>query len=162
MHTLVSWMNCCPVHIRQAGRMMPAVCIFEVLRRHYPECTVTQTPKSTGLLKYAWAGQATALLDSDSEFYAARKYKIIGNTKSHTGYFKDKVDYIRYQYQWRGHIFQVYAAEYMEGSHRIQLHYIVYPRKIGRHHPWTVANSGSTDHGSDKTPSQGRRRDLGL
>ena len=116
------------VHFSKAG-IMPSVGILDTLRSRYPNHTVTQTPKSTGLLKFAKAGQAYAKLDTNTDFYASRKYKIDDESANSNGRLKDKVQFGRYDYRWGERDFHLYVADYWESAYQqVQNHYIVYPR----------------------------------
>lgn len=116
-----------------SSERIPAVSILEALRRHYPRCTVTQTLKSTGLLKLAKAGRATATFDTANlDFYASRKYKQIEDALPGLGRLKYSVDIGKYDYYWNNEYFHVYAADYWENDcSRIDHQWIVYPRKEG-------------------------------
>ncbi|KAL8943580.1 MAG: hypothetical protein Q9211_000934 [Gyalolechia sp. 1 TL-2023] len=117
-----------PIRLSKSGRV-PAISILEALRRHYPHCTVTQTPKSTGILKLAKAGRASATLDTaNSNFYASRKYK--PSKDGAPGRLKYTVDFGKYDYCWNDEYFQIYVADYWESEYsHVHLHWIVYPRK---------------------------------
>ncbi|KAL8936951.1 MAG: hypothetical protein Q9216_004666 [Gyalolechia sp. 2 TL-2023] len=121
-----------PTRLSQPGRLS-APPILDTLRRHYPNCTVTQTPKSTGLLKLANAGSASAILHTaDFDFYASRKYKLIEDGAPGAGRLKYSVDFAKYDYYWNDDYFQVYAADFWESDYsNVDFHWIVYPRKEG-------------------------------
>lgn len=78
---------------------MTNIGILDALRRRYPDHTATQTPKSTGVLKFAKAGQAYAALDSYAEFYASRTYKLATYNGKGAGRLKYKVEFGRYNYR---------------------------------------------------------------
>ena len=86
--------------------------IVDVLRRWHSNHTVTQTSKSTGILKLAKADYAHATLNTDIDFYASRTYKPITDDAKDTGRLKDKVEFGRYKYSWKDQDFHVYAADY--------------------------------------------------
>lgn len=115
------------------SRRLPAFSILEALRRHYPQCTVTQTPRSTGLLKLAKAGLASATLHTGNfDFYASRRYKQIEDAPPGTGRLKYDVEFGKYDYCWNGEYFHVYEANYYEFEYsHVDFHWIVYPRKEG-------------------------------
>ena len=111
---------------------MPNVGILDALRRWYTDYTVTQTPKSTGILKFAKAGQAYAVLDTNADFYASRTYKLATDNAKGAGRLKYKVEFGRYKYRWKDSHFLVYVANYWESEYsRVQNHYILYPRSEG-------------------------------
>ena len=106
--------------------------IVDILSRWHPSHSVTQTPKSTGILKLAKAGQAHATLDTEIDFYGSRIYKPAINDAKDTGRLKNKVEFGRYKYRWRDQDFQVYVADYWETEYsRVDNHYILYPRSQG-------------------------------
>lgn len=105
------------------------IAIVDALRRCYPGHTVTQTPKSTGILKFAKAGQAHAVLDTSVDFYASRYYKLATDDPRGPGRLKDEVEFGRYSYRWKDFSFQVYVACFWESEYsQAQNHYIIYPR----------------------------------
>ena len=113
-------------HFSKSG-ILTNIGIVDILRRWHPNHTITQTPKSTGILKLAKAGHADATLDID--FYASRTYKLATNDAKGTGRLKDKVEFGRYKYRWRDLDFQVYVADYWESEYsQVRKHYILYPR----------------------------------
>ncbi|KAL8717823.1 MAG: hypothetical protein Q9225_004978 [Loekoesia sp. 1 TL-2023] len=127
----LSMMREFPRRFSETGRY-PSICILEALRRYYPQCTVTQTPKSTGILKLAKAGQASAILDTNTDFHASRKYKTSTDTTRGVGRLKYKIEFGKYDYHWKGKDFKVYVANYWESEYsHVDLHWIVYPRKEG-------------------------------
>ena len=106
--------------------------ILDTLRKCYPDHTVTQTPKSTGVLKLAKAGQAYAALDTSTEFYASRNYKLATDNAKGAGRLKYKVEFGRYNYRWKDLHFLVYVADYWESAYsQVKNHYILYPRSEG-------------------------------
>lgn len=106
--------------------------IVDVLRKWHPNHTITQTPKSTGILKLAKAGYAHATLDTGNDFYASRTYKLATEGAKGTGRLKDKVEFGRYKYRWQNQDFQVYVAQYWETQYsQVQNHYILYPQSHG-------------------------------
>ncbi len=114
------------------SRVMTNIGILDALRRRYPNHTVTQTPKSTGVLKFAKAGQAYAALDTHAEFYASRTYKLATDNGKGAGRLKYKVEFGRYNYRWKHLHFLVYVAKYWESEYsQVQNHYILYPRSEG-------------------------------
>ncbi len=86
--------------------------IVDVLRRWHSNHTVTQTSKSTGILKMAKADYAHATLNTDINFYASRTFISITDDAKDTGRLKDKVEFGRYKYSWKDQDFQVYVADY--------------------------------------------------
>jgi len=98
-------------HFSKSGILIN-IGIVDVLRRWHSNHTVTQTSKSTGILKLAKAGYAHATLDTDIDFYAPRTYKPITDDAKDTGRLKDKVEFGRYKYSWKDQDFQVYVADY--------------------------------------------------
>ena len=111
---------------------MTNIGILDALRRWYPDHSVTQTPKSTGILKLAKAGQAYAALDTNAEFYASRTYKLAADNGTGAGRLKYKVEFGRYNYRWKDLHFLVYVAKYWESEYsQVQNHYILYPRSQG-------------------------------
>ena len=68
---------------------------------------------STGLLEYAKAGEATAILDTSGPNLLSRlKYEPAENVRSaqehRTGQFREQVEFGRYDYHWNGRSFIVY------------------------------------------------------
>ncbi|KAG7006087.1 hypothetical protein G7Y79_00016g040720 [Physcia stellaris] len=107
------------------------VVILETLRQLYPQHTVTQTTKDTGLLEFAKAGKATAVLDTASKFYASRTWETprdweIGKEPR----LEHDVELGRYIYGWNGHEFQVFVLQYWECLYsRVAHYYILYPQQ---------------------------------
>ena len=111
---------------------MTNISILDTLRRWYPDYNITQTPKSTGILKLAKAGQAYAALDINADFYASRTYKLASDTAKGAGRLKYKMEFRRYKYRWKDLHFLVYVAGYWESEYsQVQNHYILYPRREG-------------------------------
>ena len=118
-------------HFSKSG-VMTNIGILDALRRWYPDHTVTQTPKSTGILRLAKAGQAYAALDTNADFYASRTYKLATDTVKGAGRLKYKVKFGRYKYRCKDVHFLVYVASYWEcESSLVRNHYILYPRSEG-------------------------------
>lgn len=118
-------------HFSKSG-ILTNIGIIDVLRKWHPNHTITQTPKSTGILKLAKAGYADATLDTEIDFYAARTYKPAIDGAKGTGRLKDKVEFGRYKYRWKDQDFQVYVADYWETEYsQVENHYILYPRSQG-------------------------------
>lgn len=103
--------------------------ILDALRRWYPDHIVTQTPKSTGILKLAKAGHAHATLDTTTDFYASRTYKLTTGYAKDAGRLKYKLELGRYNYRWKDRDFLVYVVDYWESQYsRVRNHYILYPK----------------------------------
>ena len=118
-------------HFSKSG-ILKNIGIVDVLRKWHPNHSVTQTPKSTGILKLAKAGYADATLDTGIDFYASRIYKPATNDQKGTGRLKDKLEFGRYKYRWENQNFQVYVADYWETEYsHVKNHYILYPRSQG-------------------------------
>ncbi|KAK3168248.1 hypothetical protein OEA41_004694 [Lepraria neglecta] len=84
-------------HFSKSG-ILTNIGIVDLLRRWHPNHTVTQTPKSTGILKLAKAGQAHASLDTGIDFYGSRTYeratddaKGIGPVTQHLSEIKEEI-----------------------------------------------------------------------
>lgn len=107
------------------------VVILETLRRLYPQHTVTQTTKDTGLLDFAKAGKATAVLDTASDFYASLTWETprdweVGKEPR----LEHEVELGRYIYGWNGYEFQVFVLQYWESLYsRVAHYYILYPQQ---------------------------------
>ena len=111
------------------ARLLTNMGIVDALRKWYPNHTVTQTPKSTGLLKFAKAGQADATLDTDIDCYGSRICKPATDPARQSGRLEDKVELGRYSYRWKDRDFYVYLADYWEGEYvNVNNYYILYPR----------------------------------
>ena len=83
------------------------------LQARYPEWTVTMAPASTGLIEYAKAGQAKAVLDTESQnLFSRLKFEAVEGDRSHPGHqvgeFREQVEFGRYDYEWKGRSFMVY------------------------------------------------------
>ena len=118
-------------HFSKSG-ILTNIGIIDVLRKWHPNHTITQTPKSTGILKLAKVGYADATLDTEIEFYAARTYKPAIDGAKGTERLKDKVEFGRYKYRWKVQDFQVYVADFWETEYsQVENHYILYPRSQG-------------------------------
>ena len=115
-------------HFSKTG-IMTNIGIVDALRRWYPNHTVTQTPKSTGILKFVKAGQAQATLDTNTDYYALRTYKPATDHRKGVGRLKYKVEFGKYNYRWKNRDFHVYVADYWESEYsKVQSHYVLYPR----------------------------------
>ncbi|KAL9633014.1 MAG: hypothetical protein Q9164_004950, partial [Protoblastenia rupestris] len=112
--------------------LIPKIRILDAFRKHYPDYTVTCTPKSTGLLKLAKAGGATAELDTSVSFYGSRKFKFPDRSDSTTcseGHLQDVIEFGRYRYVWQDKQFWVYVVEYETGEYdSVKDRYVLYPR----------------------------------
>lgn len=109
-----------------------SIAIVDALRRWHPHHIVTQTPKSTGILKLAKTSQAHAKFDTNTDYYAARTYKPALDHAKGGGRLKHKVELGRYNYRWKDHDFQVYVANYWEREYyQVCNHYILFPRRQG-------------------------------
>ncbi|KAK3169885.1 hypothetical protein OEA41_009269 [Lepraria neglecta] len=118
-------------HFTKSG-ILTNIGIVDVLRRWHPNHTITQTPKSTGILKLAKAGYAHATLDTSIDFYASRTYRAATDDAKGTGRLKDKVEFGRYKYRWKEQVFQLYVVEYWETEYsQVKNHYILYPQSQG-------------------------------
>lgn len=117
-------------HFYRAG-ILPNIGIIDALRSCYPDHTVTQTPFSTGLLDLAKSGQAKAILDISEDSYTSRIWNTDPDEVKLTGPWKDAVEFGKYDYQWNGHDFVVYAASYWHGDFFQNSFYILYPRISG-------------------------------
>ncbi|MCJ1388893.1 hypothetical protein MMC18_001744 [Xylographa bjoerkii] len=118
-------------HLSASG-IITNICIVDTLRKEYPNHTVTQTPKSTGILELVKAGQASATLDTEVDFYATRVFKQADDQAKDAGHLRYKVEFGRYNYRWNDQDFWVYAAEYWEAyGSWVQNHYILGPRSQG-------------------------------
>lgn len=87
--------------------------ILRSLQTRYPEWTVTMAPASTGLIEFAKAGEATALLDTQSQNLLSRlKYEPAekANTapEHQLGKYREQVEFGRYDYHWKDRSFIVY------------------------------------------------------
>ena len=116
-------------HFNNVG-VATSIGILHALRQRYPDHIVVQTRKETGILKLAKAGAAKASLDTNTEYYASRYYKLSSGHTKGTGRLKDGVELAKYDYQWNGRQFQIYAVKYDEHEFgHIQNHYILCPKK---------------------------------
>ncbi|KAI4148476.1 MAG: hypothetical protein LQ341_001567 [Variospora aurantia] len=112
----------------QSAGVATNIGILHAIREHYPNHIVVQTPRRTGLLKFAEAGFAKASLVTDSEFYASRLYKLRKDGDEEAG-LKDKVELAKYDYQWKGDQYILYAANYQETmEEQVDNHYILRPQ----------------------------------
>ncbi|CAD6573434.1 MAG: hypothetical protein ASARMPREDX12_006022 [Alectoria sarmentosa] len=83
------------------------------LQTRYPEWTVTMAPASTGLIEYAKAGEATAVLDIESQNLLSRlsyepAEKIRSAPGRQSGKYREQVEFGRYDYHWKDRSFIVY------------------------------------------------------
>ncbi|KAL8687318.1 MAG: hypothetical protein Q9218_006472, partial [Villophora microphyllina] len=119
-------------HLSMEASMPGEVRILEALRRDHPDCTVTQTPKTTGVLKLAKAGLASAELDTATNFYAYRRFVPPSDNPNAARRLKHALNFGKYNYHWDGHQFHVYVADYEVNEYtRVLAHYIVFPRQQG-------------------------------
>ena len=116
-------------HFQKAG-VATEIGILHALRQWYPDHFIVQTPKSTGLLKFAKVGQASARLDSSTEEYSSRYFKFSSDPAKAPGRLKDDVQLVKYDYEWDGRQFQLYATEYNEKDYgNVHNHYILCPKE---------------------------------
>ena len=93
---------------------------------------MTQTPRSTGLLKLAKAGYANAQLDTEDDYYSSRIFETPTDDVRDEACLIDEVQLGRYKYRWNDHEFLVYAADFRENVYNhSDNNYIVYPRQDG-------------------------------
>ena len=104
--------------------------IASALRGRYPDWTVTVTSRETGLVAFAQAGQAKAELDTKTESLSAwRLYALPSHRTSHDeGKMTDKVHFGKYNYEWKGKVFIVYTAEFLQGFGKVKNYYILHKR----------------------------------
>ncbi|KAL8724567.1 MAG: hypothetical protein Q9166_007877 [cf. Caloplaca sp. 2 TL-2023] len=115
-------------HFQSSG-VATSVRILDVLREHYPDHIVVQTPRDKGIFRLAKAGLAHATLDIDSGLYGMRTYKRAEEDGNPVGHMKDKIELARFDYQWNGHHFKVYEVYYYEyGQNEVDNHYILCPK----------------------------------
>ena len=95
-------------------RVSPEDAIVSILRGHYPGYSVTVTPKETGIISFAQAGQAEAKLDTTNAVMFRKHKPAKGRSANDPGELKDKVLFGKYDYQWNNNTFIVYAAEWRE------------------------------------------------
>ena len=107
------------------------VVILETLRQLYPQHTVTQTTQDTGLLDFAKAGKATAVLDTASDVYASRTWETPRDWEvGKESRLEHNVELGRYIYGWNGYEFQVFVLQYWECLYsRVAHYYILYPQQ---------------------------------
>ncbi|KAL9126694.1 MAG: hypothetical protein Q9217_004291 [Psora testacea] len=114
--------------------LIPSITIYDAFRKHYPGHSITRTDKSTGLLHLAKAGHAQAVLDKSVSFYGSRVFKAPDRSESRPkekgdGRLRDKVEFGRYRYSWRGEQFLIYAVGYWVSVYDfVKHHYVLYPR----------------------------------
>ena len=101
------------------------------LRRCFPDHVVTQTPESTGILKFAEAGHAQATLDTDVDIYGSRIYKLDKDDPKGPGRLKYRFEFARFRYHWKERDFLVYVVDCWLDDYTTTLHYILYPRSHG-------------------------------
>jgi len=85
--------------------------IYSSLQARYSDYTVTTTHSSAGLLEFAKAGKATARLDIEGQdLMSWLKYEPAkkDSTAEQPGKFNDRVQFGRYDYQWKDQSFIVY------------------------------------------------------
>ena len=91
----------------------PELHILSSLQTRFHEWTVTMASASTGLLEYAKAGEAVAILDTQGPNLLSKlKYEpaeYVRSAQEHRqGEFREQVEFGRYDYQWKGRSFIVY------------------------------------------------------
>ena len=109
------------------------IVVLETIRRLYPQHTVTQTTQDTGLLDFATAGKATAVLDTASNFYASLTWETPRDWEvEKEPRLERDVELGRYIYGWNGYEFQVFVLQYWVSLYsRVTHHYILYPQQSG-------------------------------
>ena len=95
-------------------RVSPEDAIVAILREHYTGYSLTITPKETGIISFAHAGQAEANLDKTSGVMLRTHKPAKGRSAKDPGELKDKVLFGKYDYRWNNNTFIVYAAEWRE------------------------------------------------
>lgn len=89
--------------------------IVSTLREHYPGYSVTVTPKWTGIISFADAGQAEAKLDTTDGILWRTHEPAKGRSSKDMGRLKDIVHFGKYDYKWNNYIYIVYIAEWSQG-----------------------------------------------
>ena len=95
-------------------RVSPEDAIVSMLREHYPGYSVIVTPKETGIISFANAGQAKAKLAKTNGVMFRTHKPAKGRSANDPGELKDKVLFGKYDYRWNNNTFIVYAAEWRE------------------------------------------------
>ena len=102
--------------------------LISSLRNRYLGWSLTVTTKAaTGLLSYARAGHATAILDTKHETSLASRAHTLpkGRTATTPGKTKDRVTFGKYDYTWNDQSYIVYSVAFMEGYTREDNFYIL-------------------------------------
>jgi AAA+ superfamily predicted ATPase len=117
--------------------------VLEILRKSYPEFSVTITsPATCDLLGYAAAGLATAKLQSGEGYDATRSYIAPRpRIENKTGGLEDCVRFARWLYAWQKSEFLIYEVEYREPNEGPEKVFFILSPKSGirgdLHHPLT-------------------------
>ena len=107
-----------------------SLAILSSLRLRYPDYTVTTTRLTADLLAFAKAGNAKVLLDMTGESSFTHRVHLPPSerTSNKPGTMKDKVLFGKYDYEWSGHCFLMYHAEYSEYFRTTTTNYLLYKR----------------------------------
>ena len=109
--------------------------IYTSLQARYPDYTVTTTHSSVGLLDFAKAGQATAKLDTEGQkLLSWLKYEPpkSDSPAGEPGKFHDKVQFGRYDYQWKDESFIMYLyCKYCDQDHPEGITYFILRKRDG-------------------------------
>ena len=105
------------------------IVVLETIRRLYPQHNVTQTTTGAGLLDFAKAGKATAVLDTTTDLYAALAWEKPRDWETDKeSRLEYDIDLGRYDYHWNGLDFQIFELQYWEAwDSRVTHHYILHP-----------------------------------
>ncbi|KAL8687242.1 MAG: hypothetical protein Q9218_006531, partial [Villophora microphyllina] len=101
------------------------------LRFRYPDHTTTVTPDTTGIIEFARAGQAEAVLDTATDAYHLwRMHQPVTDRSKKEGTMHDSVSFGRYDYKWQGNDFIVYIASFSQDYSTIKNAYILCKKEI--------------------------------
>ena len=106
------------------------IAIASFLRGRYSGWTVTSTPSSTGLVAFAQGGQAKAELDIKPDSISALRLHTSPSQRvsEEEGKMVDKVYFGKYDYEWKGEVFIVYTATWVEAFRPVHHDYILHKR----------------------------------
>ena len=109
--------------------IMKNVTILDILRRHYPQHTVTDSYND--IFQLVKAGKATAKLHCAPDFYGFRRYKESDEEEgSKEGRLVNGIDLGHYDYFWNGHKFHVFRVAFLKTfDYRSHNQYILFPKK---------------------------------
>ena len=109
--------------------IMNSVTILDILRRHYPHCTATESYND--IFTLVTDGKAKATLDAAPGFYGYRRYEEPDEEENRKeGRLVNGIELGHYDYSWNGHKFHVFRVSFLRTYDYVAHNqYILYPKE---------------------------------